>query len=110
MKSPWFKEEHEIFRKTVRSFMEKELAPHAEEWEAKKDFPNWVFKRTGEMGFLRITYPEDVGGSACDYFYKVVFCEELPHCQSGGVSMALMVQADMASPPINIVGRKLACN
>jgi len=106
MKSPWFKEEHEIFRKTVRSFMEKELAPHAAEWEAKRDFPNWVFKRAGEMGFLGITYPEDVGGSGCDYFYKVVFCEELPRSQCGGVNMALMVQADMASPPINILGTR----
>lgn len=106
MKSPWFKEEHEIFRSTVRSFMQKELAPHAEEWEAKKDFPNWVFKRAGEMGFLGITYPEDVGGSACDYFYKVVFCEELPRSECGGLNMALMVQADMASPPINILGTR----
>jgi citronellyl-CoA dehydrogenase len=106
MKSPWFKEEHEIFRSTVRSFMEKELAPHAAEWEAQRDFPNWVFKRAGEMGFLGITYPEDVGGSACDYFYKVVFCEELPRSQCGGLNMALMVQADMASPPINILGTR----
>ena len=78
MKNPWFKEEHEIFRKTVRSFMEKELAPHWEEWEAKKDFPNSVFQRMGEMGFLGISYPEDVGGSACDYFYKVVFHVRFP--------------------------------
>ena len=73
MKNPWFKEEHEIFRKTVRKFMEAELAPHCEEWEEKKDFPDWVFKRAGEMGFLGITYPEEVGGSGCDYFYKTVF-------------------------------------
>ena len=106
MKSPWFKEEHEIFRKTVRDFVEKELAPHAEEWEAQKDFPNWVFKRAGEMGFLGITYPEEIGGSGCDFFYKVVYCEELPYSQCGGVNMALMVQGDMASPPINILGTK----
>jgi len=106
MKSPWFKEEHEIFRRTVRKFMENELAPHAEEWEAQKDFPNWVFKRAGEMGFLGITYPEEVGGSGCDYFYKVVFCEELPRANCGGVGMALLVQSDMGSPPINILGTK----
>jgi len=86
--------------------MEKELAPHAAEWEANRDFPNWVFKRAGEMGFLGITYPEEVGGSGCDFFYKVVFCEELPRSQCGGVNMALLVQADMASPPIHILGTK----
>jgi citronellyl-CoA dehydrogenase len=106
MKNPWFKEEHEIFRKTVRKFMETELAPHAEEWEDKKDFPDWVFKRAGEMGFIGITYPEEWGGSACDYFYKVVFCEELPRSGCGGVNMALLVQSDMASPPINILGNR----
>jgi citronellyl-CoA dehydrogenase len=106
MKNPWFREEHEIFRKTVRKFMEAELAPHSEEWEEKKDFPNWVFKRAGEMGFLGITYPEEVGGSGCDYFYKTVFCEELPRSGSGGVNMALLVQSDMGSPPINMLGTK----
>jgi citronellyl-CoA dehydrogenase len=106
MKSPWFSEEHEIFRKTVRRFMETELAPHAEEWEDKKDFPNWVFKRAGELGFLGITYPEEVGGSGCDYFYKVVYCEESPRSNCSSVNMALLVQSDMASPPINILGTK----
>ena len=77
MKTPWFNEDHEIFRKTVRKFMETELAPHAEEWEEQKDFPNWVFKRAGEMGFIGITYPEDVGGSGCDVSGdqgRVAFC------------------------------------
>jgi len=106
MKTPWFNEDHEIFRRTVRKFMETELAPHAEEWEEQKDFPNWVFKRAGEMGFIGITYPEEVGGSGCDYFYKVVFCEELPRSGCGGVNMALLVQSDMGSPPINILGTK----
>ena len=93
--NPWFKEGHEIFRRTVRRFMETELAPQAEEWEEKKDFPNWVFKRAGELGFLGITYPEEFGGSACDYFYKVVFCEELPRSGCGGVNMALLVPHSM---------------
>jgi len=104
MITPWFKEEHEIFRKTVRKFMETEFAPHADDWEEKKDFPNWVFKRAGEMGFIGLTYPEEVGGSGCDTFYKAVFCEELPRSESGSVNMALLVQSDMASPPINILG------
>jgi citronellyl-CoA dehydrogenase len=84
--------------------MEKELAPHAPEWEDDKDFPDWVFKRAGELGFLGITYPEEVGGSGCDYFYKTVFCEELPRSECGSVNMALLVQSDMGSPPINILG------
>jgi citronellyl-CoA dehydrogenase len=104
MRTPWFKEEHEIFRRTVRKFMETEFAPHADDWEEKKDFPNWVFKRAGEMGFIGLTYPEEVGGLGCDYFYKAVFCEELPRSESGSVNMALLVQSDMASPPISMLG------
>jgi citronellyl-CoA dehydrogenase len=84
--------------------METELAPHAMEWEEQKDFPNWVFKRAGELGFLGITYPEEVGGSGCDYFYKVAYCEEMPRSECGSVNMALLVQSDMGSPPINILG------
>ena len=51
MTSP-FTIEHEQFRKTVRRFCEEELAPHAAEWERDELFPNWVFKRAGELGIL----------------------------------------------------------
>ena len=47
----FFKEEHEIFRKSFRDFVERELAPHAEEWEAAQEFPRDVFRRMGELGF-----------------------------------------------------------
>lgn len=86
--------------------MENELAPNSPEWESKKRFPDWVFKRAGKLGLLGITYPEEVGGSACDYFYKVAFVEELPRSECGSVNMALLVQTDMASPPINLLGTK----
>ena len=56
-----FSEEHEQFRKTVRAFAEKELAPHAEEWE-ETTFPDWVFQRMGELGFLGLDKPEAYGG------------------------------------------------
>ena len=56
-----FTPEHEIFRKTVRDFAEKELLPHKEEWEHAKTFPKSVFKRAGELGLLGICFPEDVG-------------------------------------------------
>ncbi|MFQ5457286.1 MAG: acyl-CoA dehydrogenase family protein, partial [Myxococcota bacterium] len=75
-----FTEDHEIFRKTLRTFCEKELAPHTEEWEAAGIFPREVFNRFGEMGFLGIRYPEGIGGSGLDYWYTVVYAEELPRC------------------------------
>ncbi len=52
-----FSEEHEVFRAQCRRFIEKELAPYADQWEEAKDFPNEVFRRTGEAGFFGIRVP-----------------------------------------------------
>jgi len=101
-----FTESHEIFRKTIRDFCERELAPHAEEWERDEIFPREVFNRFGEMGFLGIRYPEDVGGSGLDYWYTVVYAEELPRSRMAGLAMAMMVQSDMATPIIHTHGTK----
>ncbi len=95
----YFTEEHNIFRMQLRSFVEKELAPHAEEWE-KTGFPNEVFKKLGELGYLGLRYPEDVGGAGVDYWYTVIFHEELTRCNSGGVVMGVGVQTDMCTPAI----------
>jgi citronellyl-CoA dehydrogenase len=101
-----FREEHEHFRKTVRQFAEKELAPYADEWEEAEIFPNEIFKRAGELGIFGAQYPESVGGAGGDFWFSVVKSEELPRCRSAGVSMALLVQADMATPVINDLGTK----
>ncbi|HLK38028.1 MAG TPA: acyl-CoA dehydrogenase family protein [Polyangiaceae bacterium] len=101
-----FTEQHDQFRRTVRQFCEKELAPHADEWEKGELFPNWVFKRAGELGILGAHYPADVGGAGGDYWFSVAKAEELPRCQSAGVSMGLLVQSDMATPVINDLGTK----
>jgi citronellyl-CoA dehydrogenase len=101
-----FTEDHEIFRKTLRKFCEEELAPHADEWERDEIFPRWVFDRFGEMGYFGIRYPEEVGGSNLDYWYTVVYAEELPRCRTGGLAMGVMVQSDMATPIIDLVGTK----
>jgi citronellyl-CoA dehydrogenase len=103
MSSP-FSEQHQQFRQTVRRFCEQELAPHASEWERDELFPNWVFKRAGELGILGAHYPADVGGAGGDYWFSVAKAEELPRCAAGGVSMGLLVQSDMATPVINDIG------
>lgn len=99
-----YTEEHRLFRKQVRQFAEKELLPHVEEWEKDELFPNWVFKRAGELGILGAHYPEDCGGSGGDYWYSIAKSEELIHCGMAGVTMGLLVQSDMATPCINELG------
>ena len=96
--------EHRMFRETARAFVLKELAPHADEWERNKAFPDEVFRRVGDMGFLGITAPEEYGGSGLDYWYATIWLEELVHSRMAGMNMALAVQSDMATPIIGEVG------
>lgn len=95
-----FTPEHDELRRSIRSFVENELAPHAAEWEKDKYFPDWVFTRMGELGFLGIAYPEEYGGGGGDYLCSIVLAEEMTRCGSGGLAMAVAVQTDMAVPPL----------
>jgi citronellyl-CoA dehydrogenase len=101
-----FKEEHQIFRQQVRAFVDNELRPNVDQWEEDKLFPSSVFKRAGELGILGAHYPEDVGGGGGDFWMSVVKSEELALCGSAGVTMGLLVQADMATPVINDLGSR----
>src|SRR5690606_21423716 len=101
-----YTEEHDLFRKQVRAFAEKELAPHADEWERERIFPAWVFKKAGELGILGAHYPEDVGGGGGDWWFSVAKSEELVRSDMAGVTMALLVQSDMATPCINELGTR----
>ena len=61
-----FSEEHEALRESIRAFVTQELAPHAAEWE-QTTFPDWIFRRLGELGFLGLDKPERYGGQGGDY-------------------------------------------
>lgn len=104
MKFPPFTEEHEIFRKSVRDFCEKEIRPHVDEWEEKGIFPREIFTEMGKLGFLGIRYPEKYGGSGLDWWYTACFIEELPRCMCAGVPLSIMAHTDMATPIINVLG------
>jgi alkylation response protein AidB-like acyl-CoA dehydrogenase len=98
-----FTEEHEQLRESIRRFAQTELAPHAEEWEVTT-FPDWVFTRMGELGFLGLSYPEEYGGQGGDYYSNLVLAEEIVHGNSGGMTMGVAVHTDMATPPIHLFG------
>ena len=97
---PLFTDEHETFRATCREFVESELAPHAAAWEQEGSFPDWVFKRMGDLGLLGVRYPIEHGGAGGDWGHAIVLAEEMARCGSGGVGMAVAVQTEMATPPI----------
>ncbi|MFN2593683.1 MAG: acyl-CoA dehydrogenase family protein, partial [Actinomycetota bacterium] len=91
-----FSPEHDELRAQVRGFVEKELAPYAEEWERQGEFPKSIFSRVGELGLFGMKFPEEVGGSGPDFLADAVITEELVGCHSGGVSASLGAHKDLA--------------
>jgi alkylation response protein AidB-like acyl-CoA dehydrogenase len=98
-----FNDEHEQLRESITSFAVKELAPHADEWE-ETTFPDSVFRRMGELGFLGLDKPEEYGGQGGDYFSAIVLGEAISNANCGGLAMGIAVQTDMAMPPILALG------
>src|SRR4030088_174341 len=96
-------DDHDQLRESITNFAVKELAPHAEEWE-ETTFPDSVFRRMGELGFLGLDKPEEYGGQGGDYFSAMVLAEEMSNANCGGLSMGIAVQTDMAMPPILAFG------
>jgi len=95
----YFTDAHEELRLHIRRFLEKEVQPHLEEWE-EKTFPDSIFRRFGELGFLGLRYPAEYGGQGGDYFSAVVLSEEMARAGCGGLGMAVSVQTEMATPPV----------
>ncbi len=96
-----FTEEHDQLRKTVRDFVDKEINPHVDEWEASPPFPaHELFRKMGDLGLLGVTKPEKFGGMGLDYSYGLVVSEEIGGIHCGGVPMAIGVQTDMSTPAL----------
>ena len=99
--SPNFTAEHEMFRQVVRNFVEKEITPHVQQWEADRIFPaHDLFAQMGRLGLLGLTYPEAYGGAGVDYWYSTVMLEEVGRAGCAGVPMAIAVHTDMATPAL----------
>ena len=89
MKHPYLNEDHEIFRKAFRKFLEKEAYPYYEQWEKDHIIPREFWRKLGENGFLCPDLPEEFGGSGVDWGYSVVINEELEKVGSGTVGINL---------------------
>src|SRR5438132_12184653 len=91
-----FNEQHEMFRATVRSFVEKEVMPQVDAWEAAGRMPKTIFRRMGELGFLGLEYDEKYGGAgAADVMMTAVLHEECARSRSGSFAMAVGVQPEL---------------
>jgi citronellyl-CoA dehydrogenase len=97
--------EHEMFRTTVREFVEKEIDPHADEWERAGEFPaHELFPKAAALGLLGLEYDPEFGGQGADHSYTAILGEELGRSASSGIAMAINVQTDMATPSLHRFG------
>ncbi len=93
--------EHLEIQKTLKRFIDAEINPHVDEWEAAEIFPaHEVFKKLGNLGLLGLTKPEAYGGAGLDYSYAIAMAEALGHIHCGGIPMAIGVQTDMCTPAL----------
>ncbi|MBW8837855.1 MAG: acyl-CoA dehydrogenase family protein, partial [Burkholderia sp.] len=94
-------DEHLAIRRTIEKFIDLEINPFIDEWEAAEIFPaHELFKKLGDLGLLGLTKPVEYGGAGLDYSYEVIFTEALGRIAAMGVPMAIGVQTDMATPAL----------
>jgi acyl-CoA dehydrogenase len=97
-----YTEEHQVFREAVRSFFEKEVTPHVDEWEETGIVPKSVWKKMGEKGFLCMDVPHEYGGADLDFLYSVILTEELARTHHAGLAAPL--HSDVVVPYITSYG------
>ncbi|MBU0514275.1 MAG: acyl-CoA dehydrogenase family protein [Proteobacteria bacterium] len=99
-----FTTEHNMFRKTVRDFVEKEIKPQVENWEETGDVPHEIFRKLGDLGILGLRYDEKYGGSELDFWYTLILCEELARSRYIGVGVSVMMQCEMSTGALQDYG------
>jgi len=101
MQSMYFTEEHQLFRESLKDFLQKEVVPHIEEWESSGTIDRAIWKKFGEMGYFGLSTPEEYGGLGLDLFYTVILLEELQKINSGGFAAAVWAHVYLAMTHLN---------
>ena len=104
MSNLYFTEEHNLFRESLRDFLQKEVVPHIEKWEETGHIERFIWKKFGDMGYFGLAYPEKYGGLDLDLFYTVILLEELQRINSGGFAAAIWAHAYLAMTHLNKEG------
>ena len=105
-RSPHYDESHEAVCETVRRFVEREIMPHVDAWEAAGELPRSLHKSAAEAGILGLGFPEEFGGTGrteFDVFHSMVQSEELCRPGAGGIPASLMTHG-IGLPPILAMG------
>src|SRR3954453_9191129 len=96
-------DDHELLRRTVREFAEGEVAPVAEELDRTKAFPYEIVKKMGELGWMGIPFPEEVGGAGGDTLAYALAVEELTRVDSS-VAITMCAHTSLGTQPIYLFG------
>ncbi len=87
-----YSEDHEAFRSTVRSFIQKEVVPHIDRWDEAGIIEKDIWPKAGAVGMLCPTVPEEYGGLGLDFGYNAIIDEEVAY---GGTSLGFSLQSDI---------------
>jgi len=98
---PYFTEEHEMIRQTVKRFCKEEIAPFAEEWDHAGIFPRELFKKAADLGLFGIRIGAEWGGLGLDWWANAAYIEAMAYSDSGSVNMGMMVQSDLTLPVLD---------
>ena len=101
--SPFYSDEHEAFRHTVRRFVEREIMPHVDQWDEAEEFPRELYVKAAAAGLLQLGFPEEYGGVPVDPFFGIIKAEEMARHGSGGVNASLNSHT-IGCPPIAALG------
>jgi alkylation response protein AidB-like acyl-CoA dehydrogenase len=98
-----YTDEHESFRQTVRTFMDREVVPHHKEWEAAGAVSREVWRAAGEQGLLCFDVDEEYGGAGVrDFRYNMVLAEEMARVGTSGPGF--IVHTDIIVPYLSSLG------
>lgn len=95
----YFGESHNILRRSVRAFLDREVVPYLNQWEDAGLFPREMYTKAAEAGLLGVGFAEEYGGSGGDLFHAAVVTEELTRCGSGGFAAGIG-SLNIGLPPV----------
>lgn len=94
---PYFSEEHEMLRETLRRFISDHVMSNGDQWEQDGFVPRDILRQMGSLGLLGMRYPTEYGGADLDTLANAIFAEELGRSTYGGFAVTVLVHTDMAS-------------
>ena len=101
---PYFTEEHEMLRDTLRRFIADKVMPNGDQWEKDGFVPREILREMGSLGLLGMRYPPEYGGAGLDTIANAIFAEELGRSTYGGFAVTVLVHTDMASTHLHHAG------